>query len=785
MQFISTFLKQVQRVLNTTQSTTPRQAASGSWRFSLSQGWLVMLLPVVLVLTSCGGGGGGGGGGGSTPATAPNLTISTPSANPSSPVVSTPITLSVTITNEGTAEAASGGSITYYRSDDATITSTDTSVGFGSLPAIAQGSSLSQSAEITVPAATGTYYYGACVSHDDNSSGTIICSSAASVKVVTVPTPDLSLRSASAVPDAVPPGAAFTFSITVYNSGTANAASSSTITYYRSNDAAITSADDFESLRILAAISSSGSSPQSITITAPDTEGTYYYGACISHADDANPSNDCSTGIEVEVARPDLQVRDPAVSTNVILSGRELTVSVEVRNTGDLTAASGGTLVYYRSTDDTISNSDTRLGSETLPTISSGDSTDQSFSTTSPSTAGVYYYGACVSHDDDSNSANDCSVAVQVAVGESASAISAGGLHTCAILSSTGAAKCWGWNGDGRLGDGSNTQRNTPVQVSGLTSGVSAISAGDHTCAILSSTGAAKCWGQNGDGRLGDGSNTQRNTPVQVSGLTSDVTVISAGDEHTCAIHNGAAKCWGENEDGRLGDGTRTITEDDPDTPEDDRVDNNRRTPVQVTGLTSDVTAISAGSRYTCAIHNGAAKCWGYNNQGQLGDGSTTTSNTPVQVSGLTSGVTAISAGASHSCALHNGAAKCWGWNHKGQLGDSSNTNSFTPTQVTGLTSDVTAISAGVFHTCALHNGAAKCWGSNSSGSLGDGSTTRRLVPVQVRGLTSDVTAISVGSFHTCALHLGIAKCWGYNINRQLGDGSTTNSNAPVSVSFE
>ena len=204
----------------------------------------------------------------------PRLVLSTPSANPSSPLVSTATTFSVTITNEGNADAASGGSITYYRSDDATITSTDTSLGDGSsLDAIARGSSLSPSTDTTVPDTAGTYYYGACVSHDDNSSGTIICSSAASVQVVAVATPDLNLGSASAasaVPDAVADWRTFTFSITVQNTGTANACSDSgTITYYRSSDSTITSSDTEVSSESLPAISISGSSPQSVTITAP------------------------------------------------------------------------------------------------------------------------------------------------------------------------------------------------------------------------------------------------------------------------------------------------------------------------------------------------------------------------------------------------------------------------------------------------------------------------------------------------------------------------------------
>ena len=360
--------------------------------------------------------------------------------------------------------------------------------------------------------------------------------------------------------------------------------------------------------------------------------------------------------------------------------------------------------------------------------------------------------------------------------GAAAPTVVSGGDHTCA-LTSGGAVKCWGSNAMGQLGDGTvGTDRLTPIDVVGLADRVVAIAAGGrHTCA-LTSGGAAKCWGRNSMGQLGDGtSGTDRLTPVDVAGLSSGVVAIAAGELHTCVLTSGGAvKCTGSNYYGQLGDGT---------------VGTNRLTPVDVVGLANGVVAIATGGGHTCALTSGGAvKCWGRNSMGQLGDGTVGTNRlTPVGVVGLPSGVIAIAGGANHTCALtRGGAVKCWGDNFFGQVGDAGATIRLTPVDVVGLAGGVVAISTGADHTCALtRSGAVKCWGRNGTGQLGDGTRrTNRLTPVDVAGLASGVVAIAAGELHTCALtSSGVVQCWGYNSFGQLGDDTSwTGRPTPVDV---
>lgn len=357
---------------------------------------------------------------------------------------------------------------------------------------------------------------------------------------------------------------------------------------------------------------------------------------------------------------------------------------------------------------------------------------------------------------------------------ESVSAVSGGDGHTCATLVS-GGVKCWGVRTDGVLGEG--RVRDTmpfPYDILDYDSGVRDVSLFTHSACVLRTNGSVECWGTNLSGEVGNGTTDPQLTPLTVTGLSSGVTAISGSvealDVHICAIVNGAAKCWGHNGFGKLGDNSNTSSP----------------TPVDVEDLSSGVTSIAAGKDHSCAVVSGAAKCWGRNNFGQLGDSSNDGSHVPVQVTGLTSDVKQVSSSVSHACAVTNsGAAKCWGLNTSGQLGNNSTLSSNEPVDVVGLSSGVRMISAGESFTCALmETGGVKCWGSNSLGRLGNGGVFNSPVPVNVAGLSSGVREISSrGYSHSCALlETGTVKCWGSNSTGKLGSGALDTHTTPVDV---
>ncbi len=348
--------------------------------------------------------------------------------------------------------------------------------------------------------------------------------------------------------------------------------------------------------------------------------------------------------------------------------------------------------------------------------------------------------------------------------------LASGNNHTCAITTA-GAAKCWGSNAAGQLGNGTTTSSNTPVAVTGVSSGVQSMVAGESQTCAINAAGGVVCWGSNASGQLGDGSTTNRSEPTPVQGLSSGVSVLAAGDNHTCAgLAAGGVKCWGWGSSGQLGNNAITTTS----------------SPVDVSGISGQVVSLSAGYAHTCAVlSGGSVKCWGRAGSGQIGNGSTVNSRVPVDVTGATSGGTAVVGGGAHSCAVVSSAARCWGLNLLGQIGDGSTTNRTTSVAVANG-SPVSAVAAGASHSCALFTtGGVKCWGDNASGVLGTGSTSpaSSTAPLQVSGLTSGVVEVSAGAAHTCVLtNANAVRCWGVNDYGQLGNGGTSSASSPVTV---
>jgi alpha-tubulin suppressor-like RCC1 family protein len=245
---------------------------------------------------------------------------------------------------------------------------------------------------------------------------------------------------------------------------------------------------------------------------------------------------------------------------------------------------------------------------------------------------------------DDSTVNSSSSVAVTGidGINNIATAIATGGSHSCAVLSD-GTVRCWGWNGKGQLGDGTLTQSPIPVAVNGIDGinniAIAVAAGGSHSCARLS-TGKVLCWGSNANGQLGSGNSTpQFTSPVSVTGIATAIS-ITAGTGHSCALlTDGAVKCWGLNADGQLGNGTTTDS----------------LAPITVNGIdgvNSVAVEIAAGGSHSCALlSDGTIKCWGLNAYGELGTGDKASSTTPVTVSGIHNNASAIAAGEHHSCA--------------------------------------------------------------------------------------------------------------------------------------
>jgi alpha-tubulin suppressor-like RCC1 family protein len=351
--------------------------------------------------------------------------------------------------------------------------------------------------------------------------------------------------------------------------------------------------------------------------------------------------------------------------------------------------------------------------------------------------------------------------------------------HSCA-LKTDGTVWCWGNNNAGQLASASESSNPTPAPIAGITDAIGLAMGDSHSCALLSG-GTVSCWGYNSNGQVGDGtSGDTRTSPVPVVGLSGAVQVTAGGDDSCALTSAGAVWCWGGNSDGQVGDGTMT----------------DRSSAVQVK-LLENVKSIACGWNHACALgSSGTAYCWGDNTYGELGDGTHTsrpTASVAVINPDFSTGAVfgAIGAGFYHSCAIDtDGTVWCWGLNNEGQLGDGTTDNRSTAVQAATMGNTVAVSMCGystvgnIAHTCARSSGGAvSCWGDNGFGEIGDGTMVNRASPTAV-GALSGVLHMSAGAKATCAVVPGGApvSCWGANDVGELGNGTMMGSPVPVST---
>ena len=379
----------------------------------------------------------------------PNLVVSSPSVSDSGPAAGTTFTLSAAVRNDGD-ESSAATTLRYYRSTDAIIMTSDTEVGTDTVVELAASESGSLSVDLTAPALAGTYYYGACVDAVEGEANTRDnCSSSVQIRV---PEADLVVESPAVSNSAPAAGTTFTLSATVRNDG-AKASAVTTMRFYRSTDATITTSDTEVGTDTVEGLAPSGtrsraatSSSQSgrlastedsgtyyylgeLELDAPSTPGTFFYGACVdSVPDESDTTNNCSSSAQITVrsserqvpGTPDLNPYTIAVEAGLdgLSPGGSFSLSVRVRNDGNGSSAAT-TLRYYRSTDATVTTSDTEVGTDDVPSLAPAATSTQSVSLTAPSAPGAYYYRACVDAvTDESPTTNNCSSSVQVTVSE-------------------------------------------------------------------------------------------------------------------------------------------------------------------------------------------------------------------------------------------------------------------------------------------------------------------------------------------------------------------------------
>ena len=355
----------------------------------------------------------------------PDLVVHSPSVNNSNPAAGGAFTLNAVVRNLGDGRSAAT-MLRYYRSTNTSISVADTEVGSTPVGSLESLGSSGRSISLTAPTDPGTYHYGACVDTVvDESDDTNNCSNAVTITVSGIGesgSPDLVVQSPSVSNNSPVTGESFTLSVVVRNQGDGQSTTNN-LRYYQSNDTTISGEDTEVGTDTISVLPATATSIESINLMAPETAGTYHYGACVDTVtDESDDTNNCSIAVTITVSEtlepvsPDLVVESPSVSNNSPVADESFTLSVVVRNQGDgLSTATD--LRFYRSDDTTISAEDTEVGTNTVSSLTASASSDHTISLTAPSSAGTYYYGACVDAvSSESDTTNNCSAAVTVTV---------------------------------------------------------------------------------------------------------------------------------------------------------------------------------------------------------------------------------------------------------------------------------------------------------------------------------------------------------------------------------
>ena len=308
-------------------------------------------------------------------------------------------------------------------------------------------------------------------------------------------------------------------------------------------------------------------------------------------------------------------------------------------------------------------------------------------------------------------------------------------------LKNNGSLWSWGNNFYGQLGDGTVTERLSPVSVSGGGTNWLAISAGGYHSIALKTDGSMWSWGMNGSGQLGIGTTTSKSSPVSVLGGNSWVK-LSAGDYHNAAIKtDGTLWTWGYNDRGQLGDG----------------VGNTYYSPITTAGGGTNWNQVSAGKSFTAAIKtDGTLWTWGWNTYGGLGDNTDTNRYSPVTTAGGGTTWSQVSAGTYHMTAIKtDGTLWTWGFNLYGQLGDGTKTSRRSPVTTAGGGTDWYSVSSGADFVAAIKtDGTLWTWGDGNTGKLANGGQTSRLSPATIIGGGNTWIQVSAGFYNAAAIKL-------------------------------